>query len=367
MTVKALDVVSSQDALVDGFRRKYQELHSASVRDCTIDRIEDARRLRLESVIVPLDGARYAEHALPLALELAAASKAPLVLESADCMLGRSFDPRTLSFEEISSPQRRDRIHAYLKNVGERISTEAVRVVPRLREVPTNASSLGETAGKSDLVVLGHRPCRCTDPFNLGHRVEKLLKFGSSPLLIVRGHGWSYTRREAERIKNILVILDGSAEAAQVLPAVFAIAEAVQAQLTLLRIVPGMPYYEIPWVVKEIEAKTYLDRIIQAIQPHHVAAHPAVWSSHESLGQVILSYAENHNADLIALTTSLCRTPLGSFRRQPVRYLARKSSIPLLIVSSDDAASYGNNRHGPTLRPEPLGPHAPTPLEYACC
>jgi nucleotide-binding universal stress UspA family protein len=339
----------SQDALLDRFRRKYWELSEDAVRDSASRRLQSVRPLPFSSVIVPLDGSQYAEHALPLALEVAAAPKASVVLESASSLFGHAFDDlQSLSFEEASSPLRRDRMHAYLKALAHRISTDSVQVTCRLRKAPIAAPSLTESAGESNLVVLAQRPARFADPFSLGHSVERLLKFGSSPLVFARGHKWRYAVPQDKNVKHILVVLDGTAEAEHILPAAMAIAEAVEARLTLLRIVPGMPYYGIPSAEKEIEAKAYLDTVVQSVQRRRLKVEAAVWSSNESLGEVILSYAQNFNADLIALTTSLRRTLVGSFRRVPVRYLARKSSIPLLMVSSDKAKSH----HDQPARPQ---------------
>jgi nucleotide-binding universal stress UspA family protein len=139
-------------------------------------------------------------------------------------------------------------------------------------------------------------------------------------------------------MKHILVVLDGTPEAEHILPAATAIAEAVEAQMTLLRIVPGMPYYGIPWTEKVTEAKAYLEKVTQVIRRRRITVESTVRSSNESIGQVVLSYAQNCNADLIALTTSLRRTLVGAVRRQPVRYLVRKSTIPMLIASADKVA-----------------------------
>jgi nucleotide-binding universal stress UspA family protein len=295
------------------------------------------RRLRFKSVIVPLDGSRYAEHALPLALNVASAAKAPIVLESSDSLFGHSFDYWSLSFEEASSPRRKDRTHKYLKGFAQQISTEFVPVSARLRETPISAQSLFDTSSESDLVVMAQRPRRLADPFHLGHSVERILRFSSSPLIYMRGYKWPYSLRKARQAKHVLVVLDGTAETEHALPAATAIAEATAGQLSLLQVVPGMPYYGIPWAEKEIEAAAYLDTVAHALQRRRLTVEKSVWSSNESLDEVILSFAQNCNADLIALTTSLRRTLVGSFRRQPVRNLVRNSTLPLLLVSSDKA------------------------------
>jgi nucleotide-binding universal stress UspA family protein len=341
MTAKTIkSTMPSQEVLVDRFRRKYWELNADAIRDSASGRSQKLRPLGLSSVIVPLDGSRYAEHALPLALEVAAASKAPIVLESAHSLIGHGFDDfRPLSFEEASSPRRRGRVHTYLEDLADRISTDFLPVMSRLRDAPVPGPSLSEAAGESSLVVMAQRPYRFADPFSLGHSVERLLKFGSSPVIFVRGYRWPYTLRKAQKMRHILVVLDGTPEAEHILSAATAIAEAVRAQITLLHVVPGMPYYEIPWTEKETEAKAYLENVAQAIRQRRVTVESAIWSSNESIGEVVLSYAQNSGSDLIALAASLRRTLVGSVRRQPVRYLVRKSGIPLLIVCSDKAAS----------------------------
>jgi nucleotide-binding universal stress UspA family protein len=165
----------------------------------------------------------------------------------------------------------------------------------------------------------------------LDHPIERLLRFSSSPVIRVRGYGWPFEKRTTRPVKHVLVVLDGSKEAERVLPAALAIAEASGAQVTLLRIVPGMPYYGIPWEEKDREAKAYLENVIQIARERRIRMQSAVWSSNEPVGQVILSFAEKHNVDFIALATSLRQTHIETFRRQPARHLARKSWIPLLI------------------------------------
>jgi nucleotide-binding universal stress UspA family protein len=293
--------------LADRFRRKYWALkadeHDVAYRN--FHNTDVLRRLRFSSVIVPLDGSRYAEHAIPLAAEVAAAAKVPIRLESGDLLLAEGDDHWTPPIEDVARPARR----------------------------------LCETAKENDLVVIAQRARHFSNPFAPGHSIERLLRCGSSPIIVVRGYRWPFEKRTSRPIKHILVVLDGSSKAERVLPAALAIAEATESQVTLLRIVPGMPDYGIPWAEKELEAKTYLENVRQVALDRRIRVEPAVWSSDEPLGQVILSFAENHNADLIAITTSRRRTLVGTFRRQPVRYLVRKSWIPLLICGSEALTS----------------------------
>jgi nucleotide-binding universal stress UspA family protein len=232
-------------------------------------------------------------------------------------------------------------MHAYLWELAGRLATDGAHVTPQCRDAPLSAAALREVASDSKLVVMAQRPRRFAGWFSPDNRVERLLKFGSSPLVLVRGYRWPYSKRQAQRPKHVLAVLDGTLEAERVLPAAAAIATSAEGRLTLLRIAPGIPYYGIPSAEKEAEAEAYLAKVVEAFGQRGLQAEAAVWSSNESLGEVMLSFAQSRQADLIALTTSLRRTVVGSLRRRPVRYLLRNSRIPLLLVNADSTRSPG--------------------------
>lgn len=208
----------------------------------------------------------------------------------------------------------------------------------RLRPAPVPLCELPDVAGRSDVVVVARRARRFADPFRLGSSIERLLKYGAAPVIVARGYRWM-CRRDALPMKHVLVVLDGAAEAERALPAALAIAEATEGELTLLRVVPGQPYYGTPSIESEFAAHAYLERVARSLESRQLLVAPAVRSSNEELGEVILSFAQDHNVDLIAMATSLRRSLVGKIHRRPARYLVRQGTIPVLLTNADSAAS----------------------------
>lgn len=96
------------DKLTDRFRHKYWELPRPS----SPSNVESVARssaaaaiARFRSVLVLLDGSEHAEHAIPIALEIADRSDADLQLAHVQLALGCTYDGHSHSFEEASGFQ----------------------------------------------------------------------------------------------------------------------------------------------------------------------------------------------------------------------------------------------------------------------
>lgn len=329
----------TREALVDRFRSKYWQLQEADAEGRGARGSETGRAIRIlqfSSVVAPLDGGRYAEHALPWAMGVAASAKIPLVLESAPALLGK-FENRLALALRPGFIRRETPVEDYFRETAADIATQSINVVPRPRETPVTDEQLSEIAPEDQLIVVADRPRRTRNPFRDSHLIGRLLRCGASPLIVVRGYRWR-RQRQAKMVKHLVVVLDGTDESERILPSAVAIAEATGAVMTLLRVVPATPYYGIPSAEKELEASAYLQSIQHAARQRRIVAYPAVWSSEERPGEVILSWAQRHNADLIAMAVSLQQTHAGTLRRQTAHYLIRKSRIPLLMVNADKSA-----------------------------
>lgn len=145
--------------------------------------------------------------------------------------------------------------------------------------------------------------------------------------------------------KRVVVCLDGSKLAEQILPFVQAGAAKFDSQVVLLRVldVPtAIPYVdgkppEVDIVSeeshrKEAEAKEYLEGIAvsfggEGLNTECVVLHKL------SVDEAILNYAAENDVDIIAMTThgrsGLLRTVLGSVADSVVR----KSGLPVMIIN----------------------------------
>jgi nucleotide-binding universal stress UspA family protein len=154
-------------------------------------------------------------------------------------------------------------------------------------------------------------------------------------------------RKEVKMFKKILVCLDGSELAEQILP--YAVEEALhfQGKLILLQVVPepvafspGIPgAASIPVrtdtmfeEAKEAldEARDYLEDIAKPLRKKGI--HVEAVSILGGAGEAILSYAEGNNISLITIAThgrsGLRRGVFGSV----ADYVLRESGLPMLVI-----------------------------------
>jgi nucleotide-binding universal stress UspA family protein len=146
--------------------------------------------------------------------------------------------------------------------------------------------------------------------------------------------------------EKILVCLDGSELAEQILP--YATEEAIHfgSRLVLLRVITspssmpmaaaGVPAYTTEAVTQQIESeeqetKAYLERLAQPLQQKGL--HVECVTLHGlQVGEALISYADENNVGLIAIAThgrsGLGRLVFGSV----ADFVLRESGLPILLV-----------------------------------
>jgi len=148
--------------------------------------------------------------------------------------------------------------------------------------------------------------------------------------------------------KKVVICLDGSKLAEQILPFVQAGAVKFDSKVVLLRVL-GVPT-AIPYVdgkppdadivteeshQKEAEAGEYLESIAVSLRGEGLNAECVILHK-ISADEAILNYAADNQVDIIAMTThgrsGLLRTVLGSVADSVVR----KSGLPVMVISPND-------------------------------
>ncbi len=140
--------------------------------------------------------------------------------------------------------------------------------------------------------------------------------------------------------KRILVPLDGSELAEQVLPHVTELAQCTGAEIILLR-VASLPVYDylVPeprWSneirqAAEQEALRYLERVSRGLRERGLTVKTSE-TTEGPVHEIILDLAHQLNVDLIAMSThgrgGLARLVMGSVADQVIRHV----TIPVLLV-----------------------------------
>src|SRR5579885_1902884 len=234
------------------------------------------------SLLVPLDGSRFAEHALPLAKAIAQRSGAPLHLVSVHVPPSALFSSAEMVADLQLASLVRSQELCYLdtatKNL-EGVSRGGVTSV--LLEGPVVEAIREAAAGiPTDLIVMTTHGRGAMARFWLGSVADKLVRHTSVPLLLVRPHNEA-GEAPAAAIKNVLIPLDGSSLAEEILAPAVELARLMGASVTLLRVVkplapinidvatPGIPNLG-PALFEQLqeahgqvltEATTYLEKI----------------------------------------------------------------------------------------------------------
>jgi nucleotide-binding universal stress UspA family protein len=303
------------------------------------------------SILVPLDGSGFGEHALPLAASLARRTGATLHLVH----VHQPIPPTTVAgvavMTTVDLHLRQDE-QAYLADVTRRLHEKGpLEVRTSVVEGDVIAALREEVARReADLVVMSTHGRGALGRFWLGGVADALVRGLCDPLLLVRpGDGAADLKREPN-LRNVLVALDGTPLSEQALARIEPLAQLVEATVHLVRVVRPVlrPAYlpdatsaqglastaldVVAHAQKHAldEAQAYLDAVAARLRPKGLNVQARVVLD-ESPAAAILREAQARNADLIALAThgrsGLSRLVLGSVTDK----VLRGATVPVLV------------------------------------
>ena len=294
---------------------------------------KDGRALQFRSVLVPLDGSKAAEHALPWALDVASRAGGYIRLVHVHSVPQANSKRWPIIDWGAYGDGERKLHQEYLVGVAERISrTSPVPVASLLLEGSNVAEAIADAARTADIVVMAARRRGAMGRLFHGSVVTQLLQRTTLPLLIAPGYNFPVERAKSKSIERMLIPLDGSEESETILDAAAELSSLTAAERTLIRVVPLLPYAGVPWAEKEDEALSYLNRIAVKLRGQPSAVHTEIVSSDNALGEVLLANAQASRVDLIAVTSRRGGGPWERFKRSPANYLIGRSHVPVLVV-----------------------------------
>lgn len=263
----------------------------------------------IETILVPLDGSTLAEQALAAADQLARRSTARVVLVRAPNM-EPAYATAESAYGMIYPEQAIGRASAeardYLKSVQSLQATRGIQVGTVVVEGDA-AGAVVDIASqiKADIIAMSSHGYSGLTRWLLGSVAEKVLRAATCPVLVVR------SRRP---IKRVLVPLDGSELSERSVAPAMEVAQALEASVTLLRVVPEFHVEQLrdldefeyglgPRLVEEMQADadSYLKRVSQPFTAQGLQIDCEVRFGPPATS--ILTYAENHAIDLIAMAT----------------------------------------------------------------
>lgn len=295
-------------------------------------------------ILVPLDGSLLAEQALACAITLGRALPAELLLlrvvsvppETADVLDSAGLETAMLA-ERLDSEA-----DAYLREVAVELRDVGLTVDHAVRHGPVSEVIVDYAAGHDvDQIVMTTHGRTGVSRWTHGSIAERVLQSATVPLLLVRAREREPAApRTPVLLRRILVPLDGSAVAEQVLPWVTTAAGALGAHVILFQVpvvylsgwLLGEFYIPIHGILEtaEKDAQAYLDGVADRLIQQGVDVSTGMRIG--TVAEAIISYASANAIDLIAMCThgrtGLDRWTLGSVADR----VLRGSRTPILLV-----------------------------------
>lgn len=297
----------------------------------------------MQTILVPLDGSPFGEHALPTALaiarrrpmRIALAHVHQLIMPTIAAAEAPVFDP---TLDELLRQQET----AYLEDVSRRLRaiwdgpiTRTLLEAPVVEALAHHAEVLG-----AELIVLSTHGHSGLARAWLGSVADRLIRQSPVPTLVVRPGAGAPDLNQEPALRHILIPLDGSPLAEKAITLALEIGQLTQAHYTLVLVVePAHRNFLIggaePQVDLEAEsaawkqATDYLDEVASRLR----AQGHTVWTEARigSPAAAILESAAANGADLIAMTThgrgGVARLLMGSVADK----VLRGATVPLLV------------------------------------
>ncbi|WP_231754218.1 universal stress protein [Caulifigura coniformis] len=289
--------------------------------------LDDAVARRLDSIVVPLDGSEFSEHAIPFAAALARRANAVLKLVRAWTPTESAMlHPGSGVFDLIEG-RRRTEARLSLDNVQRRFGARMaeVTVVSHLVQASSIPEALSRVARTSDLVVMATHGRGWLGRLIHGSVGRDLLHERKRPIVYLRGYDSPVDFSADPVPRHVTIGLDGRKASEQVLEMSGIIARISCAKATILHVDdPGEPDERFAHSSPEAYLR-WAGRTFTATAPEvetqivRDAANPA---------RGILSFVDDSESDLIAVTSRSARPSLTSTTEN----LIRRSRVPVLVV-----------------------------------
>jgi nucleotide-binding universal stress UspA family protein len=289
-------------------------------------------------IIVPLDGSPTAEGILPYVRAVAKASHASVELLQAipPELLDALSDPGHRRYADDVEADIKCRSRSYLGSVAASLpDPAAVECVVRVGE-PTDV--IVDDAKPGTVVLMATHGRSGARRWLLGSVADGVMRQVRTHLLLVRTDELKVGKEAA--LKSIVVPLDGSALAEQVLPSVVALANSMRLEVILIRVysVPNAVYGSDEYIPNmwqfiervKAETKVYLEKIADGLKQQGIER-VSILALEGDAATEIIDYARKTPDNLIAMSThgrSGVRRLFGSITDRVVRH----SWDPVLII-----------------------------------
>jgi nucleotide-binding universal stress UspA family protein len=302
------------------------------------------------TILVPVDGTDLAERALPYATALARPADGHVILLRAEPLVWQErhsrdgtsaplVDPSCHAWLSPANPSARMTLEAAAARVQADGVTAEVDFQRYLRgEAPTaNVILTAVQERHADLVVVSTHGRSGFARWYYGSVADGIVRGADIPVMLVPATVES--QWPENRTPRILVALDGSRLAEEILDPIGRLAAQLGAELLLVRVVDRLPLgtrSKAPHVVQSLlaaelaEARRYLALVLDRVR--RVGMSVTARAVTGAPATTIATVAQEEGVDLIAMATHGC----GGLRRLAVGSVAdstlQRTTVPLLLV-----------------------------------
>lgn len=291
-------------------------------------------------MLVPLDGSELSEVVFPYARELAAGFGLDVILLHVHSPAARGTRHVYQAYVNYQTEVMKRQLAEVVKRIG--VSDEDKKLVVHGEVVegyPAEEILRYADEKEIDFILMATHGYSGVKRWALGSVAEKVLHVSKVPIWLVRASVPEQTTTDTWSSRMILVPLDGSELAEEVLPHAEAIAKQRGAELieiVLLRVIEppitGDHYFRNVPVTKE-EVCQYLDKIEQRLKQAGLKVRSEILEGEPA--EQIISYAGKNPANLIVMSTH-ARSGIGRwFYGSVTATVLHRASSPIFLVRPD--------------------------------
>jgi nucleotide-binding universal stress UspA family protein len=264
-------------------------------------------------IMVPTDGSGFDREAIRVALKIAdrTAARVRLVrVLATGTFFGVAAEGTPLPLD-VSRSERDSALSELYSLAAECRATSKAEIVVDLHGGPVSDVLQGYARRHGvDLIVMSTHGRNGISRMSLGSVTDSLIRHTTIPVLVVKPPASYLNPRIVEGFRRIIVPLDGSVLAEQILPRVLALAKLEDAEVTLLNVLIPQSYSQkeivdpvMPWWDKDVAtAQAYLFRVASGLRAAGVSVTTDIVIA-ENVAHAIKDFASREKADLIAIAT----------------------------------------------------------------
>jgi nucleotide-binding universal stress UspA family protein len=302
-------------------------------------------------IMVPTDGSGFDREAIRVALRIAERSDAKVrlvrVLATGSFFGVAAAAEGTAIAAEVVKSERDRALSELYALAAECRATSSADITVDLHAGPV-AEVLEGYARRNevDLVVISTHGRSGLSRLSLGSVTDSLIRHTTIPVLVVKPPTSYLNPQVIEGFKRIIVPLDGSTLAEQILPRALTLAKLEEAEITLLNVLLPHSYSQkeisdpkLPWWDKDISlAQTYLSRIAGKLRRDGVAVTTDIVIG-DNVASAIGDFAGREKADLIAIATHGRGGLVRVLRGSVADAVMHSSRLSMLVFKPDTAVA----------------------------